>query len=103
MPPPPPPLLGVAADMRRGDAPIPVITDPLPVSGDVVAAELDVAEGVVFLNAEPARAFRSDMVSDVDGLAGPMLRSIDGCREPPIRLAARAYLSTDESRLGGRL
>lgn len=97
------PRLGVAADIRRGDAPIPVITDPLPVSDDAFAFIGGVADGAIFLNAEPARAFRSLVVSDVDGLAGPMVRSIDGCREPPNRLAARAYLSTDESRLGGRL
>lgn len=89
----------MAVDIRRGDAPIPVKIEPFPVSADVVG----VAEGVIFLNAEPARAFRSDIVSDVDGLTGLIVRSIDACREPPNRLAARAYLSTDESRLGGRL
>lgn len=70
-----------------------------------------IATDVIFLNAEPARTFRSvEPVSAVgfcDGfelfVVGKMLRSIDGCRDPLSRLAARAYLSTDESRLGGRL
>lgn len=75
----------------------------------------DIATVVIFLNAEPARTFRLSIVPPVsagfcDGFElfaiaaeGKMLRSIDGCRDPLRRLAARAYRSTDESRLGGRL
>lgn len=74
------------------------MTLPLPVIGGAGA-------GVVFLNAEPALAVRSSVGASWG--AGtelfPTVRSTDGCLEPLKRPAARAYLSTDESRLGGRL
>lgn len=103
---PPPLRTGVAAETRRGDAPMPVITEPLPAMPEPLAwPEMGVDVVGIFLNAEPARTFRSDDIGSdgLDGLADGMVRSIDGCREPLNRLAARAYRSTDESRLGGRL
>lgn len=85
-------------------------------SPDWFGAMGDTATDVIFLNAEPARTFRLSMdppvsVGFCDGFElfaiddGKMLRSIDGCRDPLSRLAARPYRdrSTDESRLGGRL
>uniref|UniRef100_A0A1B0A4W6 Uncharacterized protein n=1 Tax=Glossina pallidipes TaxID=7398 RepID=A0A1B0A4W6_GLOPL len=84
---------GGARDIR----PVPVGTEPFPCVG-VLPPD---GAGVVPRNTEPVRGRCSGVPLS---LAVP--RSIEACRDPkpPLkRLAARAYRSIDESRLGGRL